>query len=67
MYLELDARELHNHPNVSKRKYDRILFNFPLADRHHIKKNRALLNDFFARYEIHILSLIQVIILCTAP
>ncbi|XP_005093632.1 uncharacterized protein LOC101851021 isoform X2 [Aplysia californica] len=46
--LETDARELHTHPIISQYKYARIIFNFPLADRHNIKKNRALLADFFA-------------------
>ncbi|RUS80710.1 hypothetical protein EGW08_011533 [Elysia chlorotica] len=46
--LEVDARELHTHPIVSQKLYSRIIFNFPLADRHNIKKNRALLADFFS-------------------
>ncbi|GFN76140.1 ferredoxin-fold anticodon-binding domain-containing protein 1-like [Plakobranchus ocellatus] len=46
--LEVDAREMHNHPTISQNCYARIIFNFPLADRHNIKKNRALLADFFS-------------------
>ncbi|GFR70893.1 ferredoxin-fold anticodon-binding domain-containing protein 1-like [Elysia marginata] len=46
--LEVDARELHNHPVINQNLYLRIIFNFPLADRHNIKKNRALLADFFS-------------------
>ncbi|KAK0055081.1 ferredoxin-fold anticodon-binding domain-containing protein 1 [Biomphalaria pfeifferi] len=46
--FETDARELHSHPVVRLKDYHRIIFNFPLADRHNIKKNRALLEEFFA-------------------
>ncbi|CAL1533716.1 unnamed protein product [Lymnaea stagnalis] len=45
--LETDACELHTHPVINKKYYHRIIFNFPLADRHNIKKNRSLLADFF--------------------
>ncbi|KAH9519144.1 hypothetical protein Btru_074837 [Bulinus truncatus] len=46
--FETDACELHCHAVVNQKNYQRIIFNFPLADRHNIKKNRALLGDFFA-------------------
>ncbi|CAG5133541.1 unnamed protein product [Candidula unifasciata] len=48
VFLETDARELHTHPAISRASYQRIIFNFPLADRHNIKLNRALLADFFS-------------------
>jgi hypothetical protein len=47
--FEVDATDLHNHPDIKFFEYERVIFNFPLADRHNIKKNRALLSDFFSR------------------
>lgn len=47
--FEVDARELHNHEVIRFFEFSRVIFNFPLADRHNIKKNRALLSDFFSR------------------
>ncbi|KAK7098774.1 ferredoxin-fold anticodon-binding domain-containing protein 1 homolog [Littorina saxatilis] len=46
--FEVDAVDMHNHPDIKLHEYERVVFNFPLADRHNIKKNRALLSDFFS-------------------
>ncbi|XP_076471113.1 ferredoxin-fold anticodon-binding domain-containing protein 1 homolog [Babylonia areolata] len=46
--FEVDATDLHNHPDINFYHFDRVIFNFPLADRHNIKKNRELLSDFFS-------------------
>ena len=48
--FEVDATDLHNQPDIKFFEFERVIFNFPLADRHNIKKNRALLSDFFSRY-----------------
>ncbi|BFZ15873.1 hypothetical protein BsWGS_18913 [Bradybaena similaris] len=55
VFLETDACELHTHPVISQGCYQRVIFNFPLAHRHDIRLNRALLADFFSSCS-HILS-----------
>ncbi|KAL8601939.1 hypothetical protein ACOMHN_008431 [Nucella lapillus] len=46
--FEVDATDLHNNNDINFYQFERVIFNFPLADRHNIKKNRELLSDFFS-------------------
>ena len=59
----MDATDLHNHQDIKFFEFERVIFNFPLADRHNIKKNRALLSDFFSRYFLLVIVCVCVCVL----